>query len=212
MDSREIKVLIIENDLFWRKLYSEILNKVERISIVGTASNKIDAVALTKILEPDVIIIDIAIANQYDGFLVAGEIGKIIRSGQTKKCKIIMMSQVEDPELIIRSFESGAVEFISKRNYQTLADKVVMIADTISPQEILAKAYYFKQREMLFKSLSNAEIEILRYKREGYTQDEICSTLHKSKNTLKCQVNKLLKKLNVSSCQEAIEEYCDFLN
>jgi two-component system chemotaxis response regulator CheB len=105
-----IKVLIVDDSYFMRKMLQDILADSGGIlQIVDTAKNGLEAIEKTKKLKPDVITMDIEMPRM-DG-LVALE--KIMREQPTP---VVMLSShtVKGSESTIRALELGAVDCIAK--------------------------------------------------------------------------------------------------
>lgn len=108
--SPSIKVLIVDDSYFMRKMLQDILaNSGGILQVVDTAKNGFEAIEKTKKLSPDVITMDVEMPRM-DG-LVALE--KIMREHPTP---VIMLSSHTEKgsETTIRALELGAIDFITK--------------------------------------------------------------------------------------------------
>jgi NarL family two-component system response regulator LiaR len=196
-----IRVVIVEDEPDWLELMADFLGKEEDISIVGTARAKDDAIAMAKVLEPDVILMDINLSgNKLDGIFAASEICRFSSS------KIIMLTSMEGEDIVINSFTAGAVDFISKPRYREIPGKIRSSYYTNSPYEILLKDYKRLKEEKQLGGLTDAEREVFRLLEEGQSQAEMAKNLYITENTLKKHVNKIIKKLGVSSSKEAVKK------
>lgn len=205
------KIFVIHGDPVWRESLIEQLSP--NFNVVGIGVNKQESINLIKELQPDIVVIDLYIQGDVrKGLGVIHDLYRAKRAGQVKKgLKIIVATQCAETDVIVEAFLAGVSEYLIDEDMMTLVKTINKITSKITPIEILAKAFRKCRREQVFNQLSNAEIEILRFKKFGYTHTQICRSLHKSKNTLKCQINSLLRKLNLQSCKEAIEEYRDII-
>lgn len=197
----KIRVAIVEDDPVWIESLTFLLNNEKDIEVVTQATNKDDAVKLAKSTEVDVFLMDINLnENEADGIYAAAEIY------QLKQSKIIMLTSLEDEEVVKNSFIAGAVNFLSKDNYSDVPSLVRSVHNRHSPFEVVLKDYHrLKEQEQLY-ALTPAEREILELIQEGYSQTMISGMLYKTLGTLKSQVNKILKKLGVSNTKEAIKK------
>lgn len=109
MDVKKIKVLVVDDSAFMRKMISNILESHPKIIVVGTARNGLDALKKVDQLDPDVITLDIEMPEM-DG-LVA--LNKIMES---KPRPVIMLSSLSKlgADKTFESMELGAVDFITK--------------------------------------------------------------------------------------------------
>lgn len=118
MHTRVIKVLIIDDSIFFRELISEALGREERITVVGMAGDPFEARDKILELEPDVITLDIEMP-QMDGIEFL-----------TK-----LMPQYPIPALVISghgeqifdALDAGAVDFLKKpeRNEKNIMDTFI---------------------------------------------------------------------------------------
>ena len=57
--NKKIKVLVVDDSAFMRKVISDFLNSDSRLEVIDTARNGEDALKKVKILSPDVITMDV---------------------------------------------------------------------------------------------------------------------------------------------------------
>lgn len=118
MYKKAIKVLIIDDSIFFRNIISEALSQENRISVVGMAGNPFEARDKILELEPDVITLDIEMP-QMDGIEFLEK----------------LMPQYPIPALVVSShgermltaIETGAVDFIKKpiKNDKSIMDAFI---------------------------------------------------------------------------------------
>lgn len=103
-----IRVLIIEDSAFMRKMITEILESDHRIKVIGTAKNGQEGLKLIQELSPDVVTLDIEMPIM-DG------ITTLERIMAEKPLPVVMLasSTKESPNLF-RAISKGAVDFITK--------------------------------------------------------------------------------------------------
>jgi two-component system chemotaxis response regulator CheB len=105
----KIKVLVVDDSALVRKIVVDILEADPEIEVVGTANNGKTAIFKNRVLDPDVITMDIEmpIMNGLDA------LREII---QTNPKPVIMMSVLtqDGAEPTFRALEYGAVDFIPK--------------------------------------------------------------------------------------------------
>jgi len=110
-ETKNIKVLIAEDDVFLRDLLSQKLSK-EAFSVFY-ANNGAEAVELAKKEIPDVILLDIIMPGM-NGFEA---LEKIKADDTTKHIPTVFLSNLGQEEDIRRGQELGAIEFLVKANY-----------------------------------------------------------------------------------------------
>ena len=107
--ANQIKVLVVDDSAFMRKMLTDIFKVQPDMVVVGTASNGRDAITETMRLEPDVVTMDIMMP-EVDG------IEALVEIMRKRPTPVIMVTGVgkEEAEIMMRCFEAGAIEFITK--------------------------------------------------------------------------------------------------
>jgi len=110
-----VTVLVVDDSGFFRKRVCEILNSVQDIKVVGTASNGREAIELVKKLSPDVVTMDYEMPVM-DGVTA---IRHIMAECPTS---ILMFSSLtyEGARVTLDALEAGAVDFLPK-NFEDIA-------------------------------------------------------------------------------------------
>ncbi|MGC5328054.1 response regulator transcription factor [Brevibacillus sp. SYSU BS000544] len=190
--STAIKVMIIEDDPFWQARLSEDLCLEEDIEVLGVAANGKEAHSQLAGKQADVILVDINLTeNHLDGLDVARELSRM--TTHSRKPQIIMLTSIDDEDVIVRSFQSGAINFLSKSSY---SDILQAIRDAYTGKfSIHSDAASTIVREMQLTVLSQSEKEVYKLKNKGLSKTQISEKLHKSVNTIKTQLKNIKKKL-----------------
>lgn len=102
-----IRVLVVEDSLFMRRVISDAIGSMEGIEVADTAQNGVFALSKLKTSKPDIITLDIEMPVM-DGL----ETIKKIR--EVSSVPIIMLSAMDDQETTIHALEIGAQDFITK--------------------------------------------------------------------------------------------------
>ncbi|MBP3952017.1 protein-glutamate methylesterase/protein-glutamine glutaminase [Bacillus suaedae] len=104
-----IRVLVVDDSAFMRKIITDILNHDQRIQVVGTARNGKDALEKQQLHKPDVITLDVEmpIMNGLEA------LKSIMR---TSPCPVVMISSQtkKGAEITLLAMEFGAVDFVTK--------------------------------------------------------------------------------------------------
>ncbi len=104
-----IRVLIVDDSAFMRKVLSDMIDTEESLSVVGTATDGKDALAKIEQLNPDVVTLDVEMPIM-NGISCLKEIMK-----RFPRPVIMLSSGTEHgAELTIRALDEGAVDFIAK--------------------------------------------------------------------------------------------------
>jgi DNA-binding NarL/FixJ family response regulator len=188
----KIRVMLVEDDSFWRERLFADLNKETDIEIVKAAATKREALEEAGVLNIDVVLMDINLTeNQLDGL----ETTKELMIATKFKVKVIMLTSLTEKEIIVKAFQNGAVNYINKSSFP---DIVRAIREAYADQaSIHPDAAFAMREEIRLMQLSPSEREIHDLKERGYSRTEISKLLNKSLNTIKTQIrsvrNKLLK-------------------
>jgi two-component system response regulator DevR len=192
-----IKVLLVEDELFWQENLMRDLNREIDIEVVDIVSSKEDAITASTSKEVDVILMDIHLTRHYlDGIEAVKEISRLSKS------KIIMLTSNTSEEVILQSFEYGAVNYITKSNYQDIVGAVreaYRNQSSIHPDVavVLRNGYRDAKREIKLQSLTPEQRKVFELNRQGLNKTRIAEQLHKSIHTVKNQLRTIREKLNV---------------
>ncbi|KAB3531363.1 protein-glutamate methylesterase/protein-glutamine glutaminase [Alkaliphilus serpentinus] len=108
-NNKEIKVLIVDDSAFMRKILSDIINADKHLTVIGTARNGLEAIDKVKELKPDVVTMDVEmpIMNGIEAL-------EIIMKNSPLPVVMLSSLTTEGGEATITALELGAVDFISK--------------------------------------------------------------------------------------------------
>jgi len=114
---RPIRVLVVDDSAFMRRVISDMINEEADMEVIGTAVDGADAIDKCCRDRPDVVTMDIAMPNM-DGITALEHI--------MERCPtpVLMLTGIskEEADVTIRSFERGAVDFIAKPSGQISLD------------------------------------------------------------------------------------------
>lgn len=199
----KIKVAIVEDDLEWLNIIKILLSNEEDIIVVGIVTNKEEALKLADAINQiDIFLVDINLTeNNLDGIYVALELKERGYAG-----KIIMLTSLNDADIIRTSFQAGVTDYFLKKNAPELSKLIRETYYERTPIEILANDYCRLKQEEQLNTLTPAEREVYELAEQGLTRTQIEKKLIKSENTIKSQIKNILKKMGVSSTKEAIKK------
>jgi two-component system, chemotaxis family, protein-glutamate methylesterase/glutaminase len=105
---RVLRVLVIDDSAYVRKVVREILSRSPFLEVVGTARDGREALDLVEQLDPDVVTCDL-IMPELDG------VGFVREQMQRKPVPIIIMSVAkETAEAALTALDAGAIDFVQK--------------------------------------------------------------------------------------------------
>ncbi|MDX9916882.1 MAG: chemotaxis response regulator protein-glutamate methylesterase [Gudongella sp.] len=102
-----IKVLIVDDSAFMRKVISDMMKELSGIEVVGTARNGYEALDFIAKNSVDIVTLDVEMPGM-NGI----ETLKEIKARYT--IPVIMLSSNKNPEVTIEALELGAIDFIEK--------------------------------------------------------------------------------------------------
>jgi two-component system chemotaxis response regulator CheB len=114
---RPIRVLVVDDSAFMRRVISDMINEEADMEVIGTAVDGVDAIDKCCRDRPDVVTMDIAMPNM-DGITA---LERIMERCPTPVLMLTGISK-EEADVTIRSFERGAVDFIAKPSGQISLD------------------------------------------------------------------------------------------
>jgi two-component system chemotaxis response regulator CheB len=109
VSDRAIRVLVIDDSAFARKVVREVLEASPGIEVVGIARDGLEGLEQISALDPDVITLDLVMPN-LDG---VGLLRELVALGKTTRAVLVSMSD-NDSELVLEAFELGAIDLVRK--------------------------------------------------------------------------------------------------
>ncbi|MFZ7131519.1 MAG: protein-glutamate methylesterase/protein-glutamine glutaminase [Eubacteriales bacterium] len=102
-----IKLLVVDDSAFMRKIISDLVKDIDGIEIIGVARNGLDALNSIPKLKPDIITLDIEMPK-LNGIDALREIKR------NYNIPVIMLSSHSGSDITMEALQIGAVDFIEK--------------------------------------------------------------------------------------------------
>lgn len=198
----KIKVMIADDHALVREGISAFLRMSSDIEVVGEASDGLEAIEVAREINPDVILMDIAMPR-LGGLEATIELKKICPN-----TKILIVTQYDDKEYVNRLLKAGVSGYILKRAAGT--DLIAAIKAVSRGEFYLCPALasdvidgYLGKKEITveepYERLTDREKQVLKLIAEGHTHKEIADMLNISAKTVIAHQTNLTEKLGISN-------------
>jgi two-component system, NarL family, response regulator LiaR len=204
----KIKVLIADDHAVVREGTRQILEQEPDIEVVGEAADGEEAIKLTGIVNPDVILMDVAMPK-VDGIAATKQIKAL-----TPKTAVLVLSAYDDDQFVFSLLESGAAGYLLKsvRGRELVeAIRAVHAGESVLHPAVARKvlnhfvpATNKSTKEKPQEVLSERELEVLRMASKGLSNQEIADKFSLSLRTVQAHFSHIFNKLQVSSRTEAV--------
>jgi DNA-binding NarL/FixJ family response regulator len=200
----KIRILLADDHPLVRSGLIKLLEPYKEFVIVGEAGDGEEAVAMTKKLEPDIVIIDLSMP-----VLSGVEATKLILKN-TPSTKVLVLTMHDNEEYVYQILKSGAGGYVLKNSGRDdLAAAIRAVANGerfFSPRisEIMMEAYLRKadaREELSTKNddvpLTKREKEILSFIADGLNNAQIGEKLFISARTVDTHRTNIMQKLDI---------------
>lgn len=149
--SKKIRVLVVDDSTFMRKVLENIYNGDEQMQVVGCAKDGREAVSMAESLKPDVISMDINMPH-VDGLQATAE----IMTTNPKPIVIVSSESKEGAASTLRALELGAIEFVAKPSGGIDLDMQSVKDDLLRKVRMAAKVRVVRTATRLASSIQSA--------------------------------------------------------
>jgi DNA-binding NarL/FixJ family response regulator len=204
-----IGVLLVDDQAMLRAGFRMILESDPEISVVGEAANGEQAVASTRRLRPDVVLMDIQMP-ELDGLQAT----RRITDAEELRSRVVILTTFERDEYVFEALQAGASGFLLKNappEELLRAVRVVAAGDALLAPSVTRRIIeQFAQRPVnpqlgaQLESLTQREREVLTMLARGKSNAELAAELFVSEGTVKTHVSNLLAKLGLRDRVQAV--------
>jgi len=203
-----VKVLIADDHGILREGLKGLLGLYEDLEVVDEAVTGTEAVAKTRELKPDILLLD----------LIMPEMGgaEVLEALAAEKLptKVIVLTGADDDELLARCIQSGAMGYLLKdaaSNQLVDAIRTVAAGGCWLPPGLTEKLFRGMAKKpqgeesAKLSLLTAREMEVFKLLGEAKSNASIADALFISEHTVKVHVGRILEKLGLSSRAEAVK-------
>jgi len=207
-----ISILLVDDSALVRQGVRSviILESEQDIRVVGEAGTIKEALALTKELQPDIVLLDIRLPDG-SGLDAAADILKA-----APKCRILILTSFTNDELVYKAVIAGVHGYLMKE--LDPIGLIKAIRDTAAGRSVLTPDVTSRVLRMIRSGgnsdapgelalLSAQERKVLALVTEGFTNKEVGQQLNLSENTVKNYLVSVFGKLKVKRRSQAAALY-----
>jgi DNA-binding NarL/FixJ family response regulator len=205
-----ISVLIADDQALVRGGLTLIVEAQDDMRVVGEADNGVDAVALSRELEPDVTLMDIRMP-ELDGIAATRE---LVANGPPAT-RVLVLTTFDEDQLVYEAMCAGASGFLLKsapparlaEAIRTVHAGEALLAPSITRrliEDFVRRPPPGAPVPDTLAELTDREREVLALVARGLSNAEIAATLVLSEATVKTHVNRILGKLDLRDRTQAV--------
>ncbi|AIR99245.1 response regulator [Streptomyces glaucescens] len=203
-----VRILLCDDHAVVRAGLRALLSSAPDIEVAGEAATGEEAVALSRRLRPDVVLMDLQLGDGMDGvettrrILAAGEDG---RGGPASVPHVLVLTTYDTDADITRAIEAGATGYLLKAERpEELFTAIHAAAEgrtTLSPPVASRVMSHLRTPR---PTLTPRERDILGHLVRGLTNRDIARTLYISEATVKTHLRRIYDKLGVTTRAAAV--------
>lgn len=208
---KPIGILLVDDHTLFREGIRRLINEQPNMEIVGEAANGRQAVDKAVELQPDLILMDIAMPDM-NGLEATEHIKK-----QWPPARVLLLTVHDDREYLFHALDAGASGYVLK---EAEAQELVMAIQAVCRDEIflypsvarwLVQDYLQRGRggnpeeQQRLDELTDRQQTVLQLLAEGYSNQEIADKLVLSPYTVQTHRNNIMQKLNLHSRADLIK-------
>jgi DNA-binding NarL/FixJ family response regulator len=209
MSASPVRVLIVDDDALMRAGLRGVLSSDDTIEVVGEASDGRDALYRARLLEPEVVLMDVRMPD-LDGIAATRRL-----LAEAPHVSVVILTTFEQDDYIFGALNAGASGFLLKR---TRPEELVAAIHTIAAGDSLLSPSVTSRviermarqpapdasRDARLGELTPREVQVLELVARGLSNGEIAAELVIEESTVKTHVKRVLVKLGVRDRVQAV--------
>ena len=196
-----IPILVVDDHAMVRSMLQDRLESEPDVEVVGSASNAEQAITLAGTFKPDIVLMDIDMPG-----MLCFDAAKALRRFSPPP-RIIFLSAFFHDRYIEQALQVGAWGYVTKNQPdEALLTAIRNVASGIAyfSPEVQARIVVDDRGPRLAhgtrsraSTLTQRELEVLRYLARGLSKKEVAQTIHISVNTVNRHTSSLMSKLDI---------------
>jgi DNA-binding NarL/FixJ family response regulator len=205
------RILIVDDHPLTRGALATLLAQ-SGFDVVGEAGDGSEAIVAARRLQPDLVLLDLSMP-ELDGLAALPRLREA-----APECEVVVLTASGTEENLLAAIRGGAAGYLLKSEpperiaafLEGVAEGEAALSGSIA-RRLLDQVRFTNGRgsgvpDRIASTLSAREVEVLLLLDEHLGTDEIAKRLFISEHTVRSHVKSLLRKLNVSSRREALEQ------
>jgi len=202
MSPRQIRVLLVDDHASIRRGLRGLIDAKPRYTIVGEASNGMEALEIARDTNPDIVILDYWLSRQ-DGLALTRRLKE-----EFPRLEIVLFTLFDLESMVLEALEAGIRGMVlkSEREEHLLAamDAVSLRRQYLSPALAEVCHYSGSGNGHGTSGLTKREREVVQLIAEGHIQKRIGQQLGISVKTVETHRTKALNKLGLSTTADLV--------
>ena len=202
----EIRVMIVDDHAILRDGIRSLLDRQERIAVVGEASNGREALARVEELQPDIVLMDIAMPVM-DGLEATRRVKE-----ENPEIKVLILTQHDSQEYVAPLLKAGASGYVLKRSggrevvtaIRQVYEEGAFLEPGVARHVLRDYAQTIEGEKPGKPSLTERERQVLELVVEGRSNKEIARALIISPKTVSVHRSNIMAKFGVRNSVELV--------
>lgn len=202
----KIRVILADDHAILREGLKYLLESSGQVEVIGEASNGREAVDLATSLQPDVVVMDIAMRD-----LNGVDATRLIKQAEPQ-VKVLVLSMYATEQYVSEIVKAGASGYLVKeaageellKAISTVAEGGVFLHPTVAAK-LLNQFRKTPGQENMHTILTSREREILQLIAEGISSRDIAERLHVSVHTVRAHRVHIMEKLGLHNTAELVQ-------